>query len=541
MPSKTPDKPQKTGVRRRKPGGRPPGRGIGGPSDARPQAKDDELIDMNEAMRLLKTTRPTFYRWLRAGRVKGMKIGRQWRFYREDIDRFLKGRPPRIDLPADITPLIGTLRERLRSAGARPGPSGDMSELEEAVGLIVSLAGALNASDIHIAPHLPRGAADAVVPLRYRIDGVLHEVAEIDPRLLPATIEETKRRANCDVHLRSRPQDGRFQARLVRPAVSGTSQDRPSAVTERTVDIRACFVPSALGEAVTLRILDPGILEMSLNRIEYADHDKERLMRALRAPSGLIVISGPTGSGKTTVLYACLGELARPELKLMSVEDPIEYFLPWVTQVAVNPQEGMGFTGAVWTLLRSDPDVVMIGEIRDLETLSAAQEIVLSGHLVLTQMHAGSASEAIRRMIDLGSDPYSVAETTKIVLAQRLVRKLCPDCAVADSPAPERLDRLAEIAADGGLTWPAVDHRFKKPVGCEKCSGTGYRRRNVIAEVLEVTPEIARAIRAGKSSDELERIAAAEGMTSLAADGVRRAAMGETTIDEVARVLGLEI
>ena len=498
-------------------------RALSAKSGAAPAEKGDELIDMNEAIDLLKTTRPTFYRWLRSGKIKGMKVGRQWRFTRGDIERFLKGQAPRVDLPADIGPLIGTLQKELAELGGKDRTPEDYADVRHAVTLMIQLGDAMKASDIHLSPHLPEGARRAVASLRYRVDGVLHQKAEIDIRLLPAIVERWKYMAACDVTEKVLSQDGRILIEL-----DGG----------KDLDLRVNFLPASLGEMVTVRILDRSAVSLDLSRIDYAPGDREKLLEAVRSPWGLICVTGPTGSGKTTVLYSCLTEVAGPHVKTMSIEDPVELQLPWATQVPVRESAGMTFDRAVRAILRSDPDVILIGEIRNFETLMVAHQAALTGHLILTTLHANEAALALKRMVDIGSPPFVVADSTRLVLSQRLARRLCRECASDAEPEAARIEQVRELAAAGGLDWNALTPTWKKPVGCPKCGKTGYRGRTVIAEVLEVTPEIGRALREGASVDELRRIAVSQGMTTMAADGVRRAAKGDTTLDEVMRVLG---
>ena len=483
-----------------------------------------ELMDMARAIELLKTTRPTFYRWLRSGKIKGMKVGRQWRFYREDIERFLKGEEPRIELTTDITPLTRALRERLKDLGVRELPETDEGEVRTTVNYMIILGWKMGATDIHIAPQLKEAGGEPIAILRYRVDGVLQPGAEFDVRLLPAIVARWKTMAACDVHEQVKPQDGRIMMRC------GGDE----------FDLRVCFLPASLGESVTVRILDRSTAVIMLDRIDYASRDKELLLSALQAPWGLILIAGAAGSGKTTVLYACLNHLAGPECKIMTVEDPVEMVLPWAVQVQVRPDQGVTYTRAVRSALRSDPDVIMIAEIRDLETLGLAQQAALTGHLVMTTLHVNEAAAALKRMVDIGADPFVVAEATRLVLAQRLVRKVCPHCGVEETPRANQLDLAAEAARKGGFNLQSLTPKFRKAVGCDKCRMTGYTGRTVIAETLEVTPEIGRALRDNASLEELRAVAVGQGMTTMAADGVRRAANGETTLDEIIRVIGLK-
>jgi len=261
-------------------------------------------------------------------------------------------------------------------------------------------------------------------------------------------------------------------------------------------------------------------------------------VQGIRNPWGLILVTGPSGSGKTTTMYSCLMELARPGVKILTVEDPVEYILPWATQVAVNVAKGVTFDNVVRAFMRSDPDVIMIGEIRTAEIVDIAQKAAVSGHLVFSQFHTNSAAGTLVRMIDLGSDPFMVAESTKLIVSQRLLRMLCRHCSVEDTPSAARLDAVADVARKGGLSREYLNKGFRKAVGCPKCGHTGYSGRTMAAEVMEITPEIGLAVRRGASAEEITAIAVGQGMTTLAADGIRRAAAGETSLDEVMRVLG---
>ncbi|HOX06609.1 MAG TPA: ATPase, T2SS/T4P/T4SS family [Planctomycetota bacterium] len=498
-------------------------------------AKADDMIGMDEAIALLKTTRPTFYRWLRSGRIKAMKLGRQWRFYRGDVERFLKGQEPRVDLPVSIAPLIDELASRLAQArsggpvqaapGGEPaGPgAGTSDDIGRAVNLAILLGVALKASDFTLESFSTEPGSDIAAMLRYRIDGVLQPIATFDLRLLPALVARLKTLAGCDVSEKRRPQDGRI---LVK-------------VESRQVDLRASFVGAAMSESVTVRILDARTVLLGLDRIDYAEADMKRLRTAIAAPWGLNLLVGPTGSGKTTVLYSCLKELAGPGIKTMSVEDPVEYLLPWVTQIPIAEGQGLTFTRAVRSILRSDPDVIMVGEIRDRETLLLALESALTGHLVFSTLHTDEAAAALRRMVDIGADPFVVADATRVILAQRLVRKLCPECRHKAAPSADLARRAEQAARSGGLGWETLPADWREPVGCPKCGQTGYRGRTVIAETIQVTPEVGAALRRGAGVEELRATAVRQGMTTVAADGVRRASAGQTSLAEVFRVLGV--
>jgi len=278
---------------------------------------------------------------------------------------------------------------------------------------------------------------------------------------------------------------------------------------------------------------------LDLDRINYAPADMEKLCRGLDEPNGIVLVTGPTGSGKTTALYACPSRIDTERSKVMSIEDPVEYILPGVVQIPVNAGAGVTFGIAMRSVLRSDPDVVMVGEIRDAETMNIAFQMALTGHLVLTTLHTDEAASALTRMLDIGGAPFLVSDSVKLVLAQRLVRTLCPDCSVSDTPSPEAIGRAAQIARNGGLNWGAMPKAFRRPRGCVKCRKLGFRGRQPIVECLEITPEIAAAVRRRAEVDELRALAVSQGMTTMAADGLRRAAAGQTTLDEVFRVLAL--
>jgi excisionase family DNA binding protein len=514
-------------AKRKKKGAKRAARRAGKAADAAPaaggRAGGGELLGMDEAIELLKTTRPTFYRWLRAGKIKGMKVGRQWRFYRSEIDRFLKGEAPRVDPPVSIEPLIAELAERAREMGVEGLAAPETGNVGNAVDLIINLGAALKASDIHIEPFSTRPGAETIGMIRYRIDGVLHPAVEFDLRLMPALVERFKAEAACDVRERMKPQDGRILLKA----------------GEKTLDLRVCFVGTAMGEGVTVRILDSSNVMLSLERIDYAPGDRERLIKNLRSPWGLILCTGPTGSGKTTVLYSCLNQLCGPGVKTMSLEDPVEFLLPWVTQIAVDPSRGLTFEKGARAILRSDPDVIMIGEIRNRETLTVCQQAALTGHLVMTTLHTDEAASALKRMMEIGSEPFVVAESTRLILAQRLVRKLCPECSKPQGPSDGVLKHAAELARSGGLGWETLEPRFRGPTGCAACGKTGFRGRTVMAEVLEVTGEIGAAVRRGAAVEEIRAIAVGQGMTTMAADGIRRAAAGQVVLGEVLQVLGL--
>jgi type II secretory ATPase GspE/PulE/Tfp pilus assembly ATPase PilB-like protein len=303
------------------------------------------------------------------------------------------------------------------------------------------------------------------------------------------------------------------------------------------VDVFVSFVPCVRGESLTARLLVQANALISLEQIDYSAADRAKLLRALHASHGLILVTGPTGCGKTTNLYACLKHLAGPTVKTVTVEDPVEIVFPWMVQTPLNTPEGMTYQRAVRAMLRSDPDVIMIGELRDSETGNLSVQAALTGHMVLTQLHADDAIRALGRMVEMGCPPFVVGDATKLVTSQRLVRLLCAECSEEAELDSEHLARAVELCRAGGIDWDSLPKRFRRPVGCDKCNQTGYLGRDIIAEVLEVTPEIAAALRRNASVDEMRAIAVGQGMTTMAADGIRKASDGKTSLAEVFRVL----
>jgi general secretion pathway protein E len=373
------------------------------------------------------------------------------------------------------------------------------------VNLLINRAVERGASDIHVEPFRNR------LLVRYRIDGVLQQAAEPPSGLRAAIVSRLKIMARLNIAERRMPQDGR-----IRFAVRG-----------RELDLRVATMPTLHGESVELRILDRSSLVPDFAGLGFAA-DTERALRDLLArPQGVLLVTGPTGSGKTTTLYAALTQLNQPGRKLFSVEDPVEYELDGVNQVQTKPQIGLGFAQVLRSALRHDPDVLMIGEIRDRETAEVAVQAALTGHLVLSTLHTNDAASSVARLLDMGVPPYLITATLNGVLAQRLVRCLCPHC-----KAPER-SPSAQLAAVGG---PALDGATYQPRGCEACGGTGYRGRTVIGELLPTSETLGRQILAQADVRDLRATATSGGMRTMLRDGLVKVAAGITTVDEVRRV-----
>ena len=374
------------------------------------------------------------------------------------------------------------------------------------------IAGAVErgASDIHIEP-----GRDAVA-VRFRLDGFLQQERLVTSTLRAALTTRIKIMAKLDIAERRLPQDGRLKT-----AVRGTE-----------IDVRVATLPTAFGESVVMRILDRSRVELDFAKLGLNGRLQDDLRRLMSLPNGIVLVTGPTGSGKTTTLYTALSELNRPELKLFSVEDPIEYQLNGISQIQIQPQIGLDFPSALRSILRQDPDIIMIGEIRDLETARIAVQASLTGHLVFSTLHTNSAVAAVTRLIDIGIERYLLASTLAGVMAQRLVRKLCPHCA---RPAVRHGRRIGAWAIPDGVEIDFSGAR--EAVGCEACHGTGYLGRTGIAELLVIDDDMREAIgRRDEDQKALMSLARRAGFQPLYENGLLRVAQGQTTIEEVLRV-----
>ena len=384
---------------------------------------------------------------------------------------------------------------------------------------------------MHLEPHLKSPAQNKVAILRYRTDGLLHSPVEFDIRLLPPIMACWKAMGACDPKETKRPQHARM-------CLDGPETD--------VVDLRLCFLPAGLGESLSVATLHYGPHETprTLEDIDYAPADRDRLLRCLQAPWGLLVFSGPAGSGMTSSMYACLKHLARPDRRIASIENPIAYYLPWVSQLQVGEAEGLTYAKLLYSVMYSCPNYVMVGVMLDLETLERAQSAALSGHGVISRLHCDDAVHTLVRMIQMGADPFVLGESTRLIVAQRLVMRLCENCSQEERLSAYHLVQAERIARAGGLDWRMLPRGFRKSVGCPKCKRSGcpgYLGRTVIAETLQITPEIGQALARSDSDERLRSVAIQQGMTSMAADGVRKAAEGKTTLNELLRVLGHQL
>ena len=359
------------------------------------------------------------------------------------------------------------------------------------------------ASDIHVECY------EKHMRVRYRVDGVLQEVMQPPVKMRSAIISRLKIMSELDIAERRIPQDGRIKLK----------------VGEKKVDMRVSTLPCIFGEKVVMRILDKGNLKLDLADFGIYAPALKSLMKAIELPYGMVLVTGPTGSGKTTTLYSCLSRVNKAGVNIMTAEDPVEYNLDGINQVQVKEDVGLTFAAALKAFLRQDPNIVMVGEIRDLETGGIAVKAALTGHLVLSTLHTNNAPATINRMIDMGIEPFLVATSTNIILAQRLVRRICKNCKTVEE-IPD------EVRRDIGL---APDVKCYHGKGCDDCGGSGYRGRQGLYEVMVVSSAIREIILDRGSTEDLQRQAIEEGMLTLRMDGLRHVGLGNTTVEEVLR------
>jgi type IV pilus assembly protein PilB len=442
-----------------------------------------------------------------------------------DDVRAITGRrvTPRISTAGDIIEAIRRMSRYDETVSDLAGIVNDEAEVEDLgtieaateeapivklVNTLVTRAVNERASDIHIEP----GERDLRV--RFRIDGVLHEIMTTPRSVAGAVVSRLKIMADLDIAERRVPQDGRVSLR----------------VAGRPIDLRVATLPSIYGEKVVIRILDKDDAILELKDLGFLPESLARFETSYAKPYGAILVTGPTGSGKTTTLYSTLNILNEPSKNIITVEDPVEYRLAGVTQVQVNRKAGLQFAKVLRAILRSDPDIVLVGEVRDVETAKTAVEAALTGHLVLSTLHTNDAASSVGRLVDMGVEPYLVSSALDAIVAQRLARRLCDRCKESEAATPEIVQQMGFDPADGPISiWKAV--------GCKVCSDTGYRGRLSVNEVLLVSEEIQRMAVERRPSDEIKRMAVEQGMKTLRRDGMDKVKLGMTTLEEVLRVV----
>lgn len=359
------------------------------------------------------------------------------------------------------------------------------------------------ASDIHIEPFEDRFS------LRYRVDGKLYEITPPPKHLYLPIVSRIKILAKLDIAERRLPQDGAFMVKL----------------EDRNIDLRISVIPTIYGEKVVMRILDRSGVLMELGDMGFEPEDLEKLRKAILSPYGLVFLTGPTGSGKSTTLYAILQEIKSSEKNILTVEDPVEYRLDGINQVQVKPEIGLTFANALRSFLRQDPDIMLVGEVRDLETAEICVRSALTGHLVMSTLHTNDAPSAVTRLIDIGLEPYLLAPTLLVVVGQRLVRRLCPECKAAYKPT---LKELGTVRLNADVIY--------KPMGCPVCGNTGYKGRILIAEVMPTSQEIKETMVRGVSYHQMRDLARKLGMTTLYESGLKKVEQGVTSLEEVLSV-----
>ncbi len=384
---------------------------------------------------------------------------------------------------------------------------GEEAPIIQAVNTFILQAIRAGASDIHLEPQ------DKEVRIRFRIDGILHDISSTSSRVHPALVSRIKILSRMDIAERRLPQDGRFQIR----------------VDNRTVDFRVSSLPTIFGEKIVMRILDKSALLLELDKLGFEPDDLRKFIRLIKYPYGMVLLTGPTGSGKTTTLYSALNFINRPALNIITVEDPVEYQLPGINQVQINPKIDFSFANALRSIMRQDPDIIMVGEIRDRETAEIAIHAALTGHLVLSTLHTNSATGAIVRLQEMGVPSYLISSALLGVVAQRLVRKICSHCRTELEVEGETALKLT-----GGKEEKLILHRGE---GCNMCSKTGYRGREAVNEVLVIDDDIRSLILKNATERELTAKAREKGMLTLEENAIQKVLKGITTFEEMYRVV----
>jgi len=382
----------------------------------------------------------------------------------------------------------------------------DDAPVVQVVNLIVTQALRDRASDVHIEPQ------DERLRVRFRIDGALHDAVELPIAMAASLVSRLKIMAGMNIVERRRPQDGQFTI----------------TVDEREIDVRVSTVATIWGESCVLRVLDKSRSLFQLGQLGMPDGTHEVFGGLIRAPFGMVLCAGPTGSGKTTTLYAALNEINEPHRNIMTVEDPVEYVFPSINQIQTNEQAGITFANGLRSILRQDPDVILVGEIRDVETARIAVQSALTGHFVLSSLHATDSAAALHRFLDMGIESFLIASSVVAVVSQRLMRRVCPTCRAPYQPTDEELAFYEEAGGE-----PKVDFWHGK--GCNFCAGTGYRDRIGVYELMRITPEIKRLVVGWATQEELQRMAVSQGMRTLRDEAIRLVATDVTTISEVVR------
>ena len=401
--------------------------------------------------------------------------------------------------------LVNRVKEEL--SGGMGVIEAENTAIDQLTQLVIKTAIAQGGSDIHVEP------SQYNFFIRVRVDGVLREIFSFTNDIYGAFISKIKLLSNLDISEKRKSQDGRFSMKI----------------DKHLYDFRVSTTPTLLGESIVMRILDQQKILLKVEELGMNEENLEKFQKLITSPFGIVFVTGPTGSGKTTTLYAALNDIKSLENKVITVEDPVEYQIPLVQQIQANPKIGYGFAAALRTILRQDPDIVMIGEVRDSETLNAAIQASLTGHLVLATLHTNDAISSVTRMIQMGAENFLVADSLIGVVAQRLVRKICPHCKAVYKPPINILKRIEKYFDE--------DTIFYKGAGCKACDMTGYKGREMISEVLTIDDKMSEMINENKSKLELLEYAKSQGYKTLADDAVNKVKAGITTIEELLRIV----
>ena len=413
---------------------------------------------------------------------------------------------------------LGRIQDQVKAFEATAGvrqpeisvgqPTGDDAPVVQVVNLLITQALRDRASDIHLEPQ------DQRLRVRYRIDGTLHDVVDLPINISPALVSRLKIMAGMNIVERRRSQDGQIAMQI----------------DSRDIDIRVATVATIWGEKCVLRLLDKSRPLYKMGDLGMPPETHKRLAQLIQAPFGMVICAGPTGSGKTTTLYASMSEISHVDRNIMTIEDPVEYVFPSINQIQTNEQAGITFADGLKSILRQDPDVILVGEIRDVETARIAVQSALTGHLVLSSLHATDAAAALHRFLDMGIESFLVASSVMAVIGQRLVRRICRSCRTSYRPSAEEMAFYRESGGNGKV-------KFWYGEGCNFCAGTGYQDRIGVYELLRITPELKRLIVGWATQEELQRMAVSQGMTTLMDEAIRLVAEDITTISEVMRAI----
>ena len=386
--------------------------------------------------------------------------------------------------------------------------------------LLIAGALSLESSDIHIEPQ-----EDKVV-IRFRIDGMLQEIASIDSKMYKLLNSRLKLLSGMKINISNTPQDGRFSI----------------TTNNASIEVRTSALPGPNGESLVMRVLNPKTIALTLENLGLSEYDMQTIKEVLQLPDGLLLVTGPTGSGKTTTLYSCLKKINTQKIKIITVEDPIEYHVDGISQSQVNPDVGYTFASALRSILRQDPNVILVGEIRDIDTADIALHAALTGHLVFSTLHTNDAPSAILRLIDMKLSQIIIAAATRLLIAQRLVRKVCKECSFKEKPSEQELKQVKSVLAElpPRISPPVLDDNWQisRVKGCKICNGTGYKGRVGVYEMFKIGPESEKIITSSPTQAQMMYLAKKGGMVTMKQDGFLKVALGLTTVEEVLMVTG---